>query len=186
MASACGGVLWYQANHLFKDIHISTEQLSDAEVALKGSMGEAIFDGNGAGRTIPGTGLEAVLQPTPSPNREALIEEYKKNPELFHRYARMFDTALNAMQVGKAVLRLPTASLPLDSSHLKMESASAVDAWGDPFCIVRLRGGVAIVSGGPSKLSCAGLPLTRYQITHSSRSVFAGPDDVIVVIVSHP
>jgi hypothetical protein len=191
VASACGGFLWYEGRVVLHEvmhlrIDVRPEQLSDAAIALKGSMGQAMFDGSVEARTIPGTGLDAVLQPAASPNSEGVLSAYKKNPEAFHRYARMFDTALSAQQVGKAVLRLTPARLPHDSSHLDMESASTLDAWGEPFCIVPLRGRVAIVSGGPSKKTCAALPLTRDQIAQSNRKVFAGPDDVVVVIVSHP
>jgi hypothetical protein len=60
-----------------------------------------------------------------------------------------------------------------------------VDAWGNPFCIIAVSERVAIVSGGPSQLSCDALPLSAQQIAASNRNLFAGPSDVVVVIVTH-
>lgn len=180
LAAVCAGFLWYQATHL--RIDIKPEQVADAEVAVKGSLGMAVFKGSVVtGARTAGTGTEALLH-APAPSGEGLIEDYRRNPEEYRRYGQMLDTALNAKQVGMAAVRLP--ELPPDSSHLNMQSLSALDAWGDPFCLVRLSGKIAVVSGGPSKISCAALPVTRSQIANSGRNIFAGPDGVIVVVVS--
>jgi len=184
LAAGCAGFLWYEATHL--RIDIKPEQLAEAEVALKGSLGMAIFKGGVAGAPVSGPSLKSPLLHGPASRSEGLIANFKRNPEEYRRYARMLDTALNAKEVGRAMLRLPTALLPVDSSHLDLQSLTAQDAWGDPFCIVPLRERIAIVSGGPSKISCTALPLTRDEIAQSRRSIFAGPDDIIVVIVSHP
>lgn len=184
LAAGCAGFLWYEATHL--RIGIKPEQLAEAEVALKGSLGMAIFKGSVAGASIPGAGPGPLLHGPASPSNKGLIEDYKKNPEEYRRYAGMLDTALDAKEVGRALLRLSPGLLPADSSRLDMQSPSARDAWGDPFCIVPLSGRIAVVSGGPSKISCTALPLTRGEIAQSRRSIFAGPKDIIVVIVSHP
>jgi len=45
---------------------------------------------------------------------------------------------------------------------------------------------LAVLSGGPSRLSCDALPLTPEQIAKSSRSLYAGPSDVVVVVALRP
>jgi hypothetical protein len=66
-----------------------------------------------------------------------------------------------------------------------MDTKLKVDAWGNPFCINAVGERVAVVSGGPSHLSCDALPLSAQQIAASNRSLYAGPSDVVVVIVTH-
>jgi hypothetical protein len=61
-----------------------------------------------------------------------------------------------------------------------------VDAWGNPFCIIPMGEKLALVSGGPTRLSCDALPLTPEQIAKSSRSLYAGPSDVVVVVALRP
>jgi hypothetical protein len=70
------------------------------------------------------------------------------------------------------------------SESLTIEANHKVDAWGKPFCIIPVGESVAVVSGGPSRLSCDALPLTREQIANSHKNMYAGPSDVVVVIAS--
>ena len=45
------------------------------------------------------------------------------------------------------------APLPKTSDLLVMDKNVKADAWGNPFCIIPVKGKVAIVSGGPSHLA---------------------------------
>ena len=55
----------------------------------------------------------------------------------------------------------------------------------NPFCIIPLLDKrLAVVSGGPSHLSCDALPLNAEQIGRSNKSMYAGPFDVVVVIAN--
>lgn len=94
----------------------------------------------------------------------------------------MLDTAGNARRVGQAVDHLTGSHPPLDSSQLAMDSQIKVDAWGDPFCSIPISGRIAIVSGGPSKISCDALPVSVEQIEKSDRNIFAGPYHLVVVM----
>ena len=166
---AIGAVLLsYQITHL--RIEIPEGQVADAEVALKGSLGQALFAGRGGGS---------------SSDHEGLIDAYQKNPREFARYARMYDTAMNAKKVALLVVRLPESQLPPDSSLLSMDPKERVDAWGNPFCLLSTKGKLAVVSGGPAKIRCDALPLTPEQIGDSTRTIFSGPSDVVVVINSY-
>jgi hypothetical protein len=50
--------------------------------------------------------LDALFASAPTGNKgQGLIEAYQKDPQKFRRYADMLDTAMNAKQVGDAVLR---------------------------------------------------------------------------------
>lgn len=181
---------YYDFTH---DVHftVTSEQLSDTQIALKGAMGEAIFSGQRSEAVstvqIEGkNGLDALLAPLPANSKSVgLIEAYQKDPQRFQRYAEMLDTAMNAKQVGDVLLRQAPSHSPRTSEPLLMDAKLKVDAWGNPFCIIPVGERVAVVSGGPSHLSCDALPLNAQQIAVSSRNLYAGPSDVVVVIVSH-
>jgi hypothetical protein len=156
---------------------------------LKGAMAEAIFNGNGQPEIVPATeargkvGLDALFASTPANNTgKGLIAAYQRDPQKFKRYSEMFDTAMNAKQVGDMVLKQDISHLPATSESLQMEPKLKVDAWGNPFCIIPTAERIAIVSGGPSHVSCNNLPVTKEQVAQSSRSLYAGASDVVVVI----
>jgi hypothetical protein len=177
---------YYDFTHNF--LRFTPEQVSSAEIALKGELGEAIFSGQRP-EVIPDAnvegkpGLDALLALAPTGNKgQGLIEAYQKDPQKFKRYADMLDTAINAMQVGEVVLRQGRAHPPRTSEPLPMEVKLKVDAWGSPFCIIPVGERVAVISGGPSHLSCDALPWTTEQIAKSKRNLYAGPSEVVVFI----
>jgi hypothetical protein len=180
-------VLWYEANHV--RIDFSNEQVSDAQIALKGSIGQAIFSAKQdeslpRNTAISSTDLDSVLAPGPSVS-EGLIDAYRKTPHEYERYARMLDTAINAKQVGEAVLKLASSQIPHSSVQLAIDSRTKVDSWGNPFCIIPLVGRIAVVSGGPSKAPCNALQLSIEQLSRSERTVFTGPSESVIVILSN-
>ena len=181
---------YYNFTHNFH-ITFTPEQLLDAQIALKGAMGEAIFSGERTGPVsdvqVEGkSGLDALLAPAPSGRKGVgLIEAYQKDPQRFKGYAEMLDTATNAKQVGDLLLLQAALHPPRTSESLLMDTELKVDAWGNPFCIIPVGERMAVVSGGPSHLSCDALPLSAQQIAASNRSLYAGPSDVVVVIVMH-
>jgi hypothetical protein len=157
----------------------------------RGALGEAIFRGEST-RAVTGvpvdgkTGLDALLAPHPPSNtNKGLIAAYQEDPNKFKHYADMLDTAMNAKRVGDVLLTHQDKHPPQTSESLLMDPKVKTDAWGNPFCIIAIGERVAIVSGGPSHLSCNALPLNAEQIADSHRSVYAGPSDVVVVIVTY-
>jgi hypothetical protein len=183
--------MYYDLTHNFLRFSFTSEQVSAAQIALKGSIGEAIFSGQRL-EAVPDvqvegkSGLNALLAPPPTGSKGVgLIQAYKKDPQKFKRYAEMLDTEMSAKQVGDVLLGQATSRLPRTSESLLMETKLKVDAWGNPFCIIALGEKVAIVSGGPSHLSCDALPLSAQQIAVSTKALYAGPSDVVVLIVTH-
>jgi len=181
---------YYDFSHNFR-FTFTSEQVSDAQIALKGAMGEAIFGGQPSeavadGRVEGKSGLDALLAPPPAGSKGVgLIEAYQKDPKRFKRYAEMLDTATNAKEVGDVLLRQTPFHPPRTSESLLMDTKLKVDAWGSPFCIIPIGERVAVVSGGPSHLSCDALPMTAQQLAASNRCLYGGPSDVVVVIVTH-
>jgi len=182
---------YYEFTHNLR-ILLTTQQFSEAQIAFKGAMGETIFSGQQLkvevvpAESLKGkSGLDALFASAPVGNKgQGLIEAYQKDPQKFKRYADMLDTAMNAKQVGEAVLRQDGSHRPRTSESLTMDVKLKVDAWGSPFCIIPVGERVAVVSGGPSRLSCDALPLTAEQIGKSNRNLYAGPSDVVVVIAT--
>lgn len=180
---------YYDFKHNFRNA-FSPQQVSDMQIALKGAMAEAIFNGGQEkAEVVPAAelegkaGLDALFASTPTSNKgEGLIAEYRRDPPKFKRYADMFDSAMNAKQVCDVVLKQDISHLPATSESLQMEPRLKVDAWGKPFCIISVAARVAVVSGGPSHFSCDNLPVTKEQIAQSNRSLYAGASDVVVVI----
>jgi hypothetical protein len=180
---------YYDFTHNLR-LPLTSAQISDAQIAFKGALGEAIFSGRHP-EVIPDeqlqgkSGLDALLAPAPSRGKnEGLIKAYQADPQKFKRYAEMLDTAINAKQVGNVLLRQTAARLPRTSESLAMEATAKVDAWGSPFCIIPVGTRVAVVSGGPTRLSCNALPLTVEQIASSRKDMYAGPSDIVVVIAT--
>jgi hypothetical protein len=170
---------------------LTPEQMANVQIAFKGALGEAIFSGQPK-KAVPDvpvegkSGIDAVLGGPAGGNKgEGLIKAYQKDPKKFKRYAEMLDTAMNAKQVGEVLLGQDASRLPQTSQSLLMDTKLKIDAWGSPFCIIPVGQRVAVVSGGPLHLSCDALPLNVQQIADSNKSVYAGPSDVVVVIVAH-
>jgi hypothetical protein len=180
---------YYDFTHNFH-VALTSQEVSNAQIALKGAIGEAIFSGQqseaASDLQVKGkNGLDALLSPPSAGNRGlGLIEAYQKDPQRFKRYAEMLDTATNAKQVGDFLLRQDALHPPRTSDSLPMDTKLKVDAWGNPFCIIPVGKRVAVVSGGPSHLSCDALPLSAQQIAASSRSLYAGPGDLVVLVVA--
>jgi hypothetical protein len=193
LGSLLVGVILFAYYDFIHNFHfpLTSEQISDAQIAFKGAMGEAIFNGQRS-EAVPNvqgegkSGLDALLASPPAGNKSrGLIEAYQKDPKRFKRYAEMLDTAMNAKQVGDVLISQATTSRPSRTSEsLLMDAKLKVDAWGNLFCIIPVGERVAVVSGGPSHLSCDALPLTAQEIANSNRSLYAEPSDVVVVIVT--
>jgi hypothetical protein len=166
---------YYQLTHMFH-VTVKPEETATAYIALKGAMGEALFTEQ----------HQFTVQSAADDRHHGLIDAYKKDPEKFKRYAEMLDSATNAKKVGVALLRENNAHPPKTSDLLLIDEKVKLDAWGSPFCIIPVKGKVAIVSGGPSHLACDALPITPKQIAISSRTLYAAPLDVVVVTVSQP
>ena len=145
---------YYEFTH---NIPLTAQQLSSAEIAYKGAMGEVFFSGQPLkAEVVPAepfngkTGLDALLAPAPSGNKgQGLIEAYQKDPQKFKHYADMLDTAINAKQVGDVVVRQGGSHPPATSEPLPMEANLKVDAWGDPFCIIPIGENVAVCQRWP-------------------------------------
>lgn len=183
------GFAYCKFKHNF--LTFSPQQVSDMQTAFKGAMAEAIFNGGQQKvEIVPAAdlkgkvGLDALFASTPTSNKgEGLIAAYQKDPQKFKRYADMFDTAMNAKQVGDVALKQNISQLPATSESLQMETKLKVDAWSNPFCIIPLGERVAVVSGGPSRVSCDKLPMSKEQMAESKRNLYAGANNVVVVIV---
>ena len=171
---------------------LNPEQMNDVQIALKGSLGQALFSVQRpepiSDEQLKGkTGLDALLAPVPGANRgQGLIKEYQENPQRFKQYADMFDTAMTAKQVGQTLLDQPIRPLPRTSDSLPIAFTPRVDAWGRAFCIIPVGERLAVVSGGPTHLSCDSLPLTAADIAKSQRAMYSGPSNIIVVVLAKP
>jgi len=164
---------------------------NDIVVALKGELGQAIF-GKERPRVIDvqpdKTGLDALLAPSPqvkSPG-SGLIDEYKRDPGKFKLYAQMLDTFTNAKQLGKAILSgNAELRIPTDSTNLAdVPPNITADAWGHPFCVLPVQGGIAVISGGQTarSFSCAELKLSRKELGQAKRPAYQDSFGEIVVL----
>ena len=128
---------YYDFTHNFR-ISFTPQQIADVQIALKGSMGEALFSGQQLeADVVPAeqlkgkSGLDALFTSAPADSKgQGLIEAYKKDPQKFKRYAEMLDTAMNAKQVADVVLHDSASHAPRTSEPLAMEANLKVDAWG--------------------------------------------------------
>ena len=116
------------------------------------------------------------------------VPAYAGNIEEFQKRIRdVNQTAEKAEQIGELLRHQDASSnLPRTSDGLTMEANQKVDAWGSVFCIIPIAERVAIVSGGPSHLSCDALPWTAGQIAKSEQGLHFGPADVVMFIAYRP
>src|SRR6201984_1187145 len=136
VALAIGFVLVVYHNFTHNFLSFTPLQIADMQIALKGSVGETIFNEQRP-EVLPATelkgksGLDAVFASAPTGSKgQGLVDEYRKDPQKFKRYAEMLDTAISAKQVGDEVLREDLSHSPRTSKPLAMEAKLKVDVWG--------------------------------------------------------
>lgn len=163
-------------------------QSSDIQVMYEGSLGEALFTGAAPGHpmVVQGTGMKALLAPSKEPPRPGLIQAYEQNPRKFQRYAKLFETYLNALKLGQRVRQQKDQyQLPVASSNLRVPPDQKLDAWGHPYCISNVGESIAVVSGGPgaSSFSCAQQRTSSREIAAASRTVFQTSQGEVVFVL---
>lgn len=182
---AVGGWGYYSLAHF--SIPVTAAQTESIQIALKGSLGEALF-GNVQPQPIAAmevTGLDALLASTTAQQGEGLISAYQKDPARFKRYAQLFDTALNAMRIGQFVqANRSSYTLPLSTSALRMGD-EGLDAWKRPYCITATKEGVAVVSRGEhiASFDCK-RDIPANEIAAAKRQIFQTPSGQVVVLVA--
>src|SRR5882762_887816 len=119
----------------------------DLGVALKGAAGKALLE---HGNIIPsqsgmGTSTNAIDM------GKKLVAAYRKDHENYKKYAKVFETCLNAFDVGEEVLKNPLSTgTPITSAEVSsLRPEQRLDAWGHPFCLVTIDSRLAVISGGP-------------------------------------
>jgi hypothetical protein len=161
---ACAAMAYAWFLHSFRlDFGPSFSQDMEAfGIAMKGSLGEVLFTYKGQHLQMvevsPGGNFEDLLKASKNASEGAdnanvapLMEQYRKDPERFKRYASLLDTALNAMAVGDAILAMTSsAKIPGTSDEIPaLRGDESSDSWGHHFCLLQAKQRVAVVSAGP-------------------------------------
>ena len=105
--------------------------------------------------------------------------------------ARLFTTYQKATEVVRAIDSSTRKILPKPSSELSTISINdRLDGWGNPFCVVEIRGRIAALSGGPGqhgKLNCADLRLDYARVgDEPSGRLYRYPSGELVFISVKP
>jgi len=146
-----------------------------AEDLIKGTMGEALLESrrvqaNAADR-------QAVHPGVPDDHfgtGQSLLDEYRKDPQKFHRFAQVFDTWVNAQKVATA----STKGVPNTISESSLSAVGVIpneklDAWKHPFCLVRGADRIVMISGGPNlagPINCREIRMSKAQISATELS----------------
>jgi hypothetical protein len=181
-----GGWMYYSFSHM--SILITPAQTNDIQLAFKGALGEAMFGSRDKqiGPVTRGQGLDALLAPSNAPKGDGLIVDYQKNPAKYKRYAQLFDTAANAKGIGNAIESEHTKyKFPLLSSEMAPNASDRLDAWGHPYCVIALKNGLAIVSGGPDAKSfvCEEQRIGKKELSSATRQIFQDSQGEVIVLV---
>ena len=146
-----------------------------AEDLFKGTLGKALLE-NRRVQGIPGD-QQAVRPRVPDEHHEtgrSLLDEYRKNPQKFHRYAQVFDTWVNAHQVAAASTKgEPNAISESSLSAVGIIPDEKLDAWKHPLCVIRGVDRIVIVSGGPEAagpMDCRLIRMSKAQIRATALS----------------
>jgi len=184
---AIAGWIYDSVTHFSLPITSSPAQFEDMQIALKGSLGEAIF--GDAVRQQPiftnGTGLDALLAASGTTQADGLISAYQKDPAKFKRYAQLFDAAFNARRIGKLInTNRSKYSLPLSTAAVQLDGQQ-FDPWGHPYCVAATKDGVAVISAGPTgvPVECTRQAIPVKEIAAATRSVFQTQQGRVIVLV---
>lgn len=107
------------------------------------------------GTTVTRSAVRRVWPPASAPapsSRKAASGWTAANPERIREGDALARTYVAALAVGRVALRYVNrgSSLPATSLALvDVESKQKVDGWGHAFCLVKVDGRIAVVSGGP-------------------------------------
>jgi hypothetical protein len=157
--------------------------MQDLGVAIKGGLGEAIFE---RGAILPKQ--ENTGSTTGADGAKDVLARFRKDPEKYKKYAKLLDTSWHAAAVGDAALKiLPPERMPVSSTELvSIKADKRIDAWGHPFCIISTRDRLVVVSGGPealSPISCQKPNIKLSEILQSPRNLFKAPSGEVVLIL---
>jgi hypothetical protein len=160
------------------------KNMQDFGVALEGTAGEALFE---HGTVIPSKanmpmGSDAIEQ------GKSLMAAYRKDPERFHKYSALLETALHASAVGDAVRQEPASGkLPSDSLGVtSLRGDKRIDAWGHPYCLLVSGNRLAIISLGPrakTPASCRNFSVPKKDIFSAQRPLYERPSGEVILIV---
>jgi hypothetical protein len=153
-------------------------QATDIMAAIKGTMGQTLFDGK--------RGPDAS-RASSSANQKGLIDAYRGDPAKFKHYAELFDTAMNAKEVGESLDQQHEGNpLPETSDRIgSLDSGAKLDAWGHAFCIVDMGTQIAVVSGGPMARSSNCSMLRQSLLADRSEATFHElPSGAVVVLIA--
>ncbi len=180
--------IWLDFRHL--KIGLTPSQAGDIMIAIKGTMGQALFDGTPVPVISGAGGMDSLLaqrNPNGGPNQEDLIDAYRKDPAKFRHYADLFDTAMNGEQVGESIAHWQNGK-PIPETSDKIDSLKPeykLDAWGHAFCILDIGGRIAVVSGGPETNFSGCSVLFRSLIDdNSKRNMHQTSSGAVVVLVA--
>jgi hypothetical protein len=182
-----GGYLW-MLHGIDKALDGGMSDMGDIAVAMKGSLGEAIFDPKPAEVRIINTdktGLDALFDGTQDDRSSpGVLDAYKRNPDKFKRYAEMVDTAMRAKQLA-VLLEARTFDGPMESTAISnLPTDLTRDSWNNPYCIFQMPGGVAVVSG-PVRGKAETCKFTSERVAEFARAkrpIFQSASHEVVVI----
>ncbi len=127
---------------------------------FKGSLGQRLLErGTNQGAHLDPKVINAQLQSGSGQDVRSLIDEYRKDPQKFHRYAQVLDTWLNAAKIADVAPSRETGTHAVSSSSVPgLILQEKLDAWGHAFCVIRAADRIVLISGGPNVSEPIGCP----------------------------
>lgn len=144
-----------------------------AETAISGAMANIVLDPS------------AMPDGSKDSGSKALLDEYRDNPELLKRKAKLVTTWVNAVSLIKDLSNEIPRGTVVSSDSLSGLAAHRADAWGHPFCLFSDGHAIAVMSGGEhATLQCERLGTTARTLVHGNytKRLIRTKDDIYAVV----
>ncbi len=167
-----GALAWIWVQWRFRTFFDSMPTQS-AETAIYGATAAIVIDSS------------AMPEGSQDSGNKALLDEYRDNPELLKRKAKLVTTWVNAVSLIKDLSNQIPRGTVVSSDSLSGVSAHRADAWGHPFCLFFDGQTIAVMSGGElATLRCErlGTPARILVRGNYTKKLIRTRDDIYAVV----
>jgi hypothetical protein len=149
MVLLLGSFAWIWVQWRLRNIFDSMPTQS-AETAIYGATAAIVIDSS------------AMPEGSQDSGNKALLDEYRDNPELLKRKAKLVTTWVNAVSLIKDLSNQIPRGTVVSSDSLSAATVHRADAWGHPFCLFSDGQTITVMSGGEhATLRCERLGAAR-------------------------
>ena len=172
MVLLLGALAWIWVQWRFR-IFFDSMPTQSAETAIYGATAAIVIDSS------------AMPEGSQDSGNKALLDEYRDNPELLKRKAKLVTTWVNAVSLIKDLSNEIPRGTVVSSDSVSGSAIHRADAWGHPFCLFSDGQTIAVMSGGErATLQCERLGTTARILVRGNytKKLIRTRDDIYAVV----